>query len=81
MGRLINLCQHISTSNLKGTSDLIYAAAKVVSETLGFSSCDQKTPQKPPWKWHLQNNLTSLHHGLMALESGHLKAQGIIDSL
>jgi len=66
---------------------LIYATAEVVTETLGFSSWDQKTPQKPglsPWMWQLQNNLTSLRRDLsrhVAVESGHLKAQGILDGL
>ena len=40
-----SLCQYISTPDLRGTYDLMYAVAKVVAEALGISTCIRELPQ------------------------------------
>ena len=87
VGRINNLCQYISTPDLRGTSDLMYAAAKVVTESLGISTQHPRASPGsglPSWQQRLQNKLTSLRcdlSRLVALQSGHLKAPAVIDQL
>ena len=82
-----NLCQYINTPDLKGTTDLMFAAATVVTEALGYSSNHQRVSQVsslPPWKRRLQNRLHFFRQDLsrlVALQSGHLKNISIINEL
>ena len=79
-----NLCQFINTSNLTATANLMYAAAKVVTEAIGLSCQRCSSKSGHPWKLRLQNKLTTLRKDLsrlVAMQSGHLKSQCTIDAL
>jgi len=82
-----NLCHFISTSTLRATADLLYATAKMVTETVGVS-CHRNSSRPsggtPPWKVWLQYKLNSMRQDLsrlVALQFGHLKSQNIVDAL
>ncbi len=79
-----NLCQFINTSNLTATANLMYAAAKVVTEAIGLSCQRRLSKSGHPWKLRLQNKLATLRkdlNRLVAMQSGHLKSQSTIDAL
>ena len=83
----VNLCQFIDTSDLRSTADLMYAAAKVVTEAVGLS-CQRgsSTPDyaNPLWKLQLQNKLAAMQRDLsrlVAMQCGNMKSHNTVNTL
>lgn len=82
------LCQYLTTTDLKATVDLMFAAAQLVTDILMVSHRNKLTvaspPSMPPWKIRMQNTLASMRKDLsrlVAMQSNQLKNPGVIKSL